>query len=293
MVKVQHGWQTRSLDELESLASASPKSNASPYLHHPSRASPFSPRAPPGIHSKMNRKWSDSSSSEDSRSDQRLSALTSSTLPSTGSLNAQHQRVRSLAPPADIIPGTTRRRPTPNEAAWHSLSSHAHPSHLNSNSRPSSQRTPSQNAAMEADAVETLLFMASPNNSSYHSHSHPQPPTSSQVSQESSLRSTLNFPGSQPQSQTTMPSLTSPLRTQFSQTSVTSPKKVAFQDQTLTTTGFPAAGAGAGLGSGSVREGKNDLIDAMIDTVRDDSEFDSDLDRVAPAKEQRAGKLEV
>ena len=139
----------RSLDELESIASASPKSNTSPYLQGPGRASPFSPRAAPG--SKMSRKWSDSSSSEGSRSEPHLGAALSSTRP-------DGQRVITLAPPADIVPGS-RRRPTPNDRGLQPRSYY---------SRPTSQRTPSQNAAMEADAVETLLFMASPNNSGYH-----------------------------------------------------------------------------------------------------------------------------
>ena len=37
--------------------------------------------------------------------------------------------------------------------------------------RPPSRRTPSQNALMEQDAIETLLFMSSPENSGYHANS--------------------------------------------------------------------------------------------------------------------------
>ena len=59
---------------------------------------------------------------------------------------------------------------------------------------------------MEADAVETLLFMASPNNSGYNPATRANQIFSSQ---------------------------TSPLRSQFSQTSMTSPKKVAFSDQNI------------------------------------------------------------
>jgi hypothetical protein len=92
---------------------------------------------------------------------------------------------------------------------------------------------------MEADAVETLLFMASPNNSGYH------PP--SQASQESSLRSTQ-----------TLSAMTSPLRTQFSQTSMTSPKKVAFSEQEY---------------SNPVGQ-KNVTIDQMLDSLPDESDDD-------------------
>ena len=235
MVKVQNGWQTRSLDELESIASASPKSHASPFLQGPGRGSPFSPRMAPG--SKMNRKWSDSSSSEGSRSEPRLGALTSSSLAGAEPIRVDGQPARALAPPADIVP-SARRRPTPNQIGLQPPPSRPY------HSRPTSQRTPSQNAAMEADAVETLLFMASPSNSGYH------PP--SQASQESSLRSTINFS-----------SQTSPLRTQFSQTSVTSPKKVAFTDQPPL--GLPAT--------------KSEIIDHMINSVpeEDDNELDAAL----------------
>jgi hypothetical protein len=194
----------------------------------------------------MNRKWSDSSSSEGSRSEPHLSAPTSSNLTGVDRNKNERPPARSLAPPADIVPGF-RRRPTPNEIGLKPAS------HRQYHSRPTSQRTPSQNAAMEADAVETLLFMASPNNSGYH------PP--SQASQESSLRSALQFSAQ-----------TSPLRTQFSQSSLTSPKKVAFSDQgppTLTAT-------------------KSEIIDNMINSVPDES--DSELEAALNLADQRAAK---
>ena len=148
---------------------------------------------------------------------------------------------RSLAPPVDIVPGS-RRRPTPN-AGFHAVNgSHVQSRALHSARPPPSHRTPSQSAAMEADAVETLLFMASPNNSGYNLPSH--------ASQESSLRSAQ-----------VLSSQTSPLRTQFSQTSVTSPKKVAF----------------SGAGSAVPTFDKAALIDRMLDELTDDS--DEELER--------------
>lgn len=243
MVKVQNGWQTRSLDELESIASASPRSHASPFQGL-GRGSPSSPRGPPI--SKMTRKWSDSSSSESSLTGPR------STLPSVTSNTLKPNGHRSLAPPADIVP-SSRRRPTPNEAAWHGLStSQPHSQSLSSQSRPSSQRTPSQNAAMEADAVETLLFMASPSNSGYHA-------STSQASQESNLRSTL----------TNWSAQTSPLRTQFSQTSVTSPKRVAFEDQTLH------------------GKSKSEAIDRMIDSVLESDESEREIEEALRLVDER------
>ena len=143
---------------------------------------------------------------------------------------------RSLAPPVDIVPGS-RRRPTPN-ATHHAVKGpHIQSRALHSARPPANHRTPSQSAAMEADAVETLLFMASPNNSGYN------PP--SRASQESLLRTAQVFS-----------SQTSPLRTQFSQTTVTSPKKVAF----------------SGTGSSAPAFDKEALIDRMLDELSDDSD---------------------
>lgn len=42
---------------------------------------------------------------------------------------------------------------------------------VSTNQSPMKRRTPSQNALMEKDAIETLLFMSSPENSGYHSSS--------------------------------------------------------------------------------------------------------------------------
>lgn len=86
----------------------------------------------------------------------------------------------SLAPPVDIQPRNPRR---PEAAMRQPLSlhtqnlenSHSYPTSTTSNapatppSKPLSKiRTPSQQTAVEIDAVETLLFMSSPGNSGYH-----------------------------------------------------------------------------------------------------------------------------
>ena len=229
MVKVQNGWQSRSLEEIETLASASPRSTVSGFPADRHLAE--SPRRL--MQQRSTRKWSDSSSSESSRSD--LHVFSSSRLPGVPEDALQQPQLRGLAPPADIISGH-RRRPSPNETGGASGISKLQD--LRRGVRPSSkQRTPSQNAAMEADAVETLMFMASPNNSGYH--------PSSQASQVSSLRPM------QPLS-----AMTSPLRTQFSQTSVSSPKKVAFTDQHK---------AAAEVNTSA-------FIDHMLDNLPDESE---------------------
>jgi hypothetical protein len=226
MVKVQNGWQTRSLDEVESLASQSPRSTVSGFQHfhdHPV----LSPRTV--MSRKYHRESSESESSDSTVALENRGLVNMAASP-------QVPILRALAPPVDIVPGS-RRRPTPN-AAYHAVNgAHGQSRTLHTARPPTSQRTPSQNAAMEADAVETLLFMASPNNSGYNPPSH--------ASQESSLRTAQMFS-----------SQTSPLRTQFSQTSVTSPKKVAFSD----------------TGSSGPVIDKAALIDRMLDELSDDSD---------------------
>ncbi|OAP59445.1 hypothetical protein AYL99_06743 [Fonsecaea erecta] len=226
MVKVQHGWQTRSLDEVESLASQSPRSTVSGFQNLNDQQL-LSPRTA------MSRKYQRESSESES-SDSTVALESRGLVNMAGSPPVPSHR--ALAPPADIVPGS-RRRPTPN-AAFQSVNGiHVQTRNLQSSRPHTSQRTPSQNAAMEADAVETLLFMASPSNSGYNPPSH--------ASQESSLRSAQVFS-----------SQTSPLRAQFSQTSVTSPKKVVFSDAGSTEPPFDKAA----------------LIDRMLDELSDDSD---------------------
>lgn len=196
MVKVQNGWQTRSLDEVESLASQSPRSTVSGFPRNPLH----SPRSV--MSGNLQRTWSSSDSSEDGPVAQLRAAA-------YGNAMQAPQLKRGLAPPADIISGS-RRRPPPNangftQGLLHSPSKHRHAV------RPAPKlRTPSQTAAQEADAVETLLFMASPGNSQHH------PPIFTPV--ESSLRSAQ-----------LVSSQMSPLRDHFDHNGqLLSPKKVTF-----------------------------------------------------------------
>ncbi|EEP81660.1 predicted protein [Uncinocarpus reesii 1704] len=73
-----------------------------------------------------------------------------------------------LASSASLLPGT------PLQPQFPQLSS----TPLNNPHPLAKQRTPSQNALMEQDAIETLLFMSSPENSGYFpgSQQHPRPP---------------------------------------------------------------------------------------------------------------------
>ena len=223
MIKVQNGWQTRSFDEVESLASQSPRSTVSGFQHSPRTQTILSPR------SAMSRKYQRESSESDS-SDSTVALESRGLVNISGS--PQVAARRALAPPIDILPSSSRRRRAPSAVNGSGI----HARHMHTSRPTTSQRTPSQNAAMEADAVETLLFMASPSNSGYNPSTH--------SSQESSLPRSVPFPVS---------SQTSPLRNQFSQTSMTSPKKVAFSD-------------------GRSPIDKAALIDRILDELSDDSD---------------------
>ena len=83
----------------------------------------------------------------------------------------------SLAPPVDLVPRNPRRinESVPQLPTLHTKNLHRagnqFDSHLPTTPPPmkaSKMRTPSQQAAVEKDAVETLLFMSSPGNSNYH-----------------------------------------------------------------------------------------------------------------------------
>lgn len=189
MIKVQNGWQNRSLEEVESLASVSPRSTTfNPYSENRHL---LSPRVALSTH--LNHSHSDTNSDSN-----QLHAAQPRANPTLMSPPASR---KGLAPPANIVsrPSQTRRRPTPNM--------HVNTGQNGPPVRPAAaQRTPSQNAAMEADAVETLLFMASPHNSGNHP---------SQLSPVTSVPSVHQFS-----------SQTSPLRNGYSTS--TSPKRVAF-----------------------------------------------------------------
>ncbi|EHY58378.1 hypothetical protein ABEF92_007190 [Exophiala dermatitidis] len=263
MLKVQNGWQSRSLDEVESLASQSPRSTVSGFQQYNNSNDPQSTLLSPktAMARKLYRNHSETSESDSS--DNTTAEARGLTSPAGRSYDAPAAGRRALAPPVDIVPGRgsgagSRRRPTPNGSYNHGNGTMRPPRPINS------QRTPSQNAAMEADAVETLLFMASPNNSGYNPHA--------SASQESSSASSLRpAEGPPPPSQSQPPSnLTSPLRTQFSQTSIvaSSPKRVAF----------------SGIGSDHHRQtlhndyhhssssSKAALIDRMLDELSDTSD---------------------
>ena len=96
-----------------------------------------------------------------------------------------------LAPPLDIIPrrprplDTTNQAPPPPRRNDLSKPQIRHSPKTPSPKKSLKLRTPSQQAAVEQDAVETLLFMSSPNNSGYYPRIVPSrtPPKGKFVSQ--------------------------------------------------------------------------------------------------------------
>lgn len=120
--------------------------------------------------SSMQRQWSEEGSSG--------SALRSP-------VNSQTQNSqRSLAPAADIRQSQVKRRPQQPNSATANLGLTISSTPPRRQPQPKlKQRTPSQNAAMEADAIEGLLFMSSPGNTGHH------PYATTNSSQTSPLRS--------------------------------------------------------------------------------------------------------
>lgn len=216
MVKVQNGWQSRSLEELESLSQRGSPISAFAETPHSDESRPKA--------TKLRLRRTESTNSfhhsavvpeiipNESNTDNGAHSLVKTPIEETSitsSLQA-HQAGRtyesfwrehsansvskyvqtqdqsigrpSLAPPVDILP-RSRRRPysLKTQPNLKTNTNAKHPTeHVTDSSisnlvispatpeNPSSVRTASQNAAMEKDAVETLLFMSSPGNSNHY-----------------------------------------------------------------------------------------------------------------------------
>ncbi|KAL5364528.1 hypothetical protein BJX96DRAFT_136384 [Aspergillus floccosus] len=191
--------------------------------------------------------------------------------------------VPKLAPPADIVPSssnTRRRRPNPNGAgnthSYAPLSRHrrhhsqqdVRTSQSNASSETvlvpgtpplgptaytstpyngtSSQQTQSQNTSMEQDAIETLLFMSSPENSGYRSNSQNSQTRLNPI--RNNIAASLDIANSAPWSQNSQQDTNSSQSTQ------------------LSTLRGPSNGLEAHAG---------DEIDRMLDQMDSDSEDES------------------
>lgn len=216
MVKVNNGWQSNSIDEVESMASqaGSPTSSTST-LH--GRRNLTSPRtaianiqgltatiipstsstpAPPGDFDLYSR------SDQPSRTYESFWRDHSINLPSQRYPHTSPPPSKSLAPPADIRPtpisrrsGTPKFSRPPTIAGQGSNSSLHSPNPRTPNRGPHREnpviQTPTQKTLQEQDAIETLMFMSSPGNSGNMKHNFP--PRSQASPQQSPLRAEFSL----------------------------------------------------------------------------------------------------
>ncbi|KAI4146726.1 MAG: hypothetical protein L6R39_003352 [Caloplaca ligustica] len=194
MFKVQNGWQSHNLNELEAMTLPGTTHTSAITQLQQAAASPVTASTPPKhYHSSPTRPSMAYEYPYSPPTSTRSPPLRQPGAPDAGfmqdhatghvrdGISPQHtsQRGPSLAPPADILPRNSRqpqttnmRPPRLNTTSVHSngandLSPHTGPS--TPSRRPASTiRTPSQKADAEKDAVETLMFMSSPGNSGYH-----------------------------------------------------------------------------------------------------------------------------
>jgi Whi5 like len=219
MVKVNNGWQSNSIDEVESMASQAGSPTSSTSTLHGRRNLITSPRAAiANIQGQTPTAPSNSSTpalSGDfdlySRSDQpsrtyesfwrdhstnlpshRYSSHTSPPAPFS---------LKSLAPPADIRPTpASRRSGTPKFSRPPAMPGQGSNSPIHSPNPRTPNRgayrenpaiqTPTQKTIQEQDAIETLMFMSSPGNSGNMKHNFP--PRSQASPQQSPLRAEFN-----------------------------------------------------------------------------------------------------
>ena len=193
MVKVNHGWQAHSIDQVETLAShaASPASSASTvHLRHESSSA--SPQLSAVSHRGSNNTTPATgphhqySSGRPGDAQWRDSPQSTSRGSSASPVKASH----GLAPPVSIQPsqplGNPRREPNPRHApAFLSSAHHTSPRaglHTSPYLAPGRQHRPAMTEAMlvsphtnvrEQDAIESLLFMSSPGNSANLKHAFP------------------------------------------------------------------------------------------------------------------------
>lgn len=201
MVKVNNGWQSHSLDQVENLSHqvASPSSAASTIHGHGRHGMSVSPRIPGSRPLHRRHQSFASQTTVEQRSAHSTPSLPSPLAPPRAAFSSQtptqsstqsttqpsSQPTRSLAPPASIQPSRpsalSRRNSNPAYVPpplAHSYSQGASPHtpafDQNSHRIPASggdqmMFSPHQNVR-EQDAIETLMFMSSPGNSSNMKH---------------------------------------------------------------------------------------------------------------------------
>ncbi|KAH8602084.1 hypothetical protein B0O99DRAFT_499856 [Bisporella sp. PMI_857] len=275
MVKVNHGWQSNSIDEVESLASQTGSPTSSTSTLHGRRFPITSPRtamiasrsqmssqAIPVTHTPTGDFDLYSRSEPTSRTYESFWRDHSTPIP----LNSQPATKASLAPSAEIRPTSTSRRshtpkfskpPTiPGQGSNSSTSSIPHtPNRVTLDNDPKPLPS-SQKTLQEQDAIETLLFMSSPGNSGNMGHQFPRP---SQASPQNS-----------------------PLRTEFhpqDRARVTQGRRVVFQQDItrgpLRTTALSQPSyAHRSKATGKTKE---DAIDRLLDEMADSSSDEAEV----------------
>ncbi|KAH8678841.1 hypothetical protein BGZ60DRAFT_252241 [Tricladium varicosporioides] len=217
MVKVNNGWQSNSIDEVESLASQAGSPTSSNSTLHGRRNVITSPRtAIANIQGQVSGPSSQQSGDFDLYSTSGQPSRTYESFWRDHSAVPAHRYsshpsqssppTKSLAPPADIRPTlTSRRSGTPKFSKPPTMPGQ----HSNSSLRSSTPRTPNrhdyrdntiiqiqtptQKTIQEQDAIETLLFMSSPGNSGNMGPNPSFPPRSQASPQQSPLRAEFNM----------------------------------------------------------------------------------------------------
>lgn len=285
MVKVNNGWQSCSIDEVESLASQAGSPTSSTSTLHGRRNIITSPRTaiatlqsqPSSVSQAVQAPTSDFDlyprGDQPSRTYESFWRDHSTPNYPTPRQSTQTPVVsppasKSLGPPADIRPTvSTRRSGTPKFSKPPSIPNHGSNSPYNTSAPRTPLRTdfrdnpiiqtPVQKTIQEQDAIETLLFMSSPGNSGNMGHTFPPPRTQ----------------GS--------PQL-SPLRTEFnSRARVNQARRVEFDNSAASVSAESSEGSAEyrskmrskGL---SQSKAKSEEMNRFLDEMRDDSSSDDE-----------------
>ncbi|WYZ44721.1 hypothetical protein EsH8_VIII_000037 [Colletotrichum jinshuiense] len=172
MLKVNHGWQSHSIDEVESMASRAPSPTSSHSTLHGRQDLSASPRANMARYATASAATTASSNPspatyESFWKEGQRSVHTSASPP------APVQNVPTLAPPASIQPsrpmGSHNSRRNSNPRYTPTLLSHSHSASPQTPGQSNANATPNQR---EQDAIESLIFMSSPGNSANMKHNY-------------------------------------------------------------------------------------------------------------------------
>lgn len=237
MIKVNNGWQSHTIDEVESLASQTGSPASSTSTVHGRYGASASPRVPvpSARHGTSSAGISPVRQQPPSGRAYDPFRRDANARPQHHSASPPSSRLPMLAPPAPIQPGrpghTNPRRSSGNRHAPAFLSNqnspqtpaHPSPSPLQTNAGANTLRTPQVDPVLfsphqnvrEQEALETLLFMSSPGNSANLKHPLPPPQTSnpSTNTQRTALpTSRLSLLGTVGQARKQLPTARQPMR---------------------------------------------------------------------------------